>query len=132
MYVAMLPLWRRALIKLKQLTVKKNFSRLAVGAAFVFVLQMFNLPIPGGTTGHAVGGAVVALVFGPWPALTIVSLVLLIQAFVFGDGGLTAFGANSFAMAFVQPFAAALVYQLVTRSSLFTKDNATNFNGRQM
>lgn len=130
MYVAMLPLWRRALNKLKQLPLKKNFSLLAVAAAFVFVAQMFNVPIPGGTTGHAVGGAVVALMFGPWLALLVVSLVLLIQAFVFGDGGLTAFGANSFAMAFVQPFTAVLVYRLVTGSSLFS-NNATTLSKRQ-
>lgn len=130
MYVAMLPLWRRALIKLKQ-SVKKNFSRLAVAAAFVFVLQMFNVPIPGGTTGHAFGGTVVALIFGPWLALTVVSLVLLIQAFIFGDGGITAFGANSFAMAFVQPFTAVLIYRLITGSLLFTSNNVTTLSRRQ-
>jgi cobalt/nickel transport system permease protein len=66
--------------------------------------MMFNIPVPGGTTGHAVGAAIVALLLGPWTAVVAVSVVLVIQALVFGDGGVTALGANCFNMAIVMPF----------------------------
>ena len=75
--------------------------------------MMFNIPIPGGTTGHAVGASVVALVLGPWTAVAAVSVALIIQAFLFGDGGITAIGANCFNMAVVMPFVTVLVFKLV-------------------
>jgi cobalt/nickel transport system permease protein len=74
---------------------------------------MFNIPVPGGTTGHAVGAAVVALLLGPWTGVVAVSVVLIIQALVFGDGGITAIGANSLTMAIVMPFTATWIFRLV-------------------
>jgi cobalt/nickel transport system permease protein len=73
---------------------------------------MFNLPVPGGTTGHAVGSAVIAILFGPWAATIAVSVALIIQAFIFGDGGITAIGANCFNMAIFMPFTAYYVFRL--------------------
>ena len=61
--------------------------------------MMFNIPLPGGTTGHAVGGTLIAILFGPYAACLAVSVALLIQALFFGDGGILAFGANCFNMA---------------------------------
>jgi cobalt/nickel transport system permease protein len=74
---------------------------------------MFNIPIPGGTTGHAVGGAIIAILLGPWTAVIAVSVVLIIQAIVFGDGGITAIGANCFNMAIVLPFVSYWVFKLI-------------------
>lgn len=87
---------------------------LAVFSAFSFVIMMFNLPLPGGTTGHAVGMAVASIVLGPWFSLLSISTALFIQALLFGDGGITTFGANCFNMAIVGSFAAYAVYRLLT------------------
>jgi len=73
---------------------------------------MFNIPIPGGTTGHAVGAGIIAILLGPWAAVMAVSVVLIIQAIIFGDGGITAIGANCFNMAVVMPFVSYWVFQL--------------------
>jgi cobalt/nickel transport system permease protein len=84
-----------------------------MAAAFSFLVQMFNIPIPGGTTGHAVGAGIIALLLGPWTAVIAVSVVLIMQAFVFGDGGITAIGANCFNMAIVMPFVAYWTFNLL-------------------
>jgi cobalt/nickel transport system permease protein len=81
---------------------------------------MFNLPIPGGSTGHAVGGAIVGIILGPWAAVVSITVALVIQAFIFGDGGITAIGANCFNMAFVMPFTAYVIYKLISGRSEVT------------
>ena len=86
---------------------------LGVAAAFCFLAMMFNVPLPGGTTGHAVCGTLVAILFGPWAATIAVSIALAIQAVFFGDGGILAFGANCFNMAFVLPLVGYTVYKLI-------------------
>ena len=86
---------------------------MAFGAAFVFVIMMFNVPMPGGTTGHAVGGTLVAILVGPWAAAIAITVALAVQAFLFGDGGVLALGANSFNMAFVLPFVGYYSYKLI-------------------
>lgn len=96
---------------------KRLIPYLGMAAAFSFLIMMFNIPIPGGTTGHAVGAAIIALLFGPWVAFISVSVALIIQAFVFGDGGITAIGANCINMALVMPFVAWAVFKLINRSS---------------
>jgi cobalt/nickel transport system permease protein len=75
--------------------------------------MMFNIPIPGGTSGHAVGAGIIAVLLGPWTAVIAVSVVLIIQALIFGDGGITAIGANCFNIAVVMPFTAYWVFKLV-------------------
>lgn len=90
----------------------RNIPYLGMAAAFSFIIMMFNLPVPGGTTGHAVGSAVIAIIFGPWAALIAVSVALIIQALIFGDGGITAIGANCFNMAVFMPFAAYFIFKL--------------------
>jgi cobalt/nickel transport system permease protein len=82
-------------------------------ACFVFLVQMFNIPLPGGTTAHAVGAALVAIVCGPWVAIIAVSISLAVQAIVFGDGGIMAFGANTLNMAVVQAVVAWTVWKLM-------------------
>ena len=92
---------------------KKLVPYLGMAAAFSFLLMMFNIPIPGGTTGHAVGAAIISLLFGPWITFIAVSVALIIQALVFGDGGITAIGANCINMALVIPFVAWWMYKLI-------------------
>lgn len=91
----------------------KYIPLLSIGAAFSFIIMMFNVPIPDGTTAHAVGGALLAVLLGPWAAFISVSIALVIQALFFGDGGILALGANIFNMAFILPFSAYIVYRVV-------------------
>ena len=105
--------WTIAQKKLKGQLSLKHVPYLAMAAAFSFLIMMFNIPIPGGTTGHAVGAGITALLLGPWTAVLAVSVVLIIQALLFGDGGITAVGANCFNMAFVMPFVSYWIFKLV-------------------
>jgi len=100
----------------------KYIPMLSVGAAFSFTIMMFNIPIPDGTTAHAVGGALLAVILGPWAAMISVSIALIIQALFFGDGGILALGANIFNMAVVMPFVSYGIYQLIAgRSDTLSK-----------
>ena len=104
MTAAMLPVWGHAIKKIKLELPREKVPLIGVGAAFSFLAMMFNVPLVGGTTGHAVGGTLIALLFGPDAACIAVSVALLLQAVIFGDGGILAFGANCFNMAFVLPY----------------------------
>lgn len=109
----MLPVWGVAVKKVKEEVSKSKMPMLGIGASFSFLIMMFNVPLPGGTTGHAVGGTLVAILLGPWAACISVTIALLIQAFLFGDGGILAFAANCFNMAFVLPFTGYYVYKFI-------------------
>ena len=101
---AMVPVWTLAVRKVQGEISREKIPLLGIGAAFAFLIMMFNVPLPGGTTGHAVGGTLLAVLLGPWSACIAISVALLIQALLFGDGGILSFGANCFNMAFVLPF----------------------------
>jgi cobalt/nickel transport system permease protein len=73
---------------------ERRVPLLGVTAAFVFAAQMLNFPVAGGTSGHFLGAALAAILLGPWLACVVMSVVLVTQAFVFADGGVTALGAN--------------------------------------
>jgi cobalt/nickel transport system permease protein len=107
-----------AVKKVKNEVSARNIPYLGMAAAFSFIIMMFNLPIPGGTTGHAVGSAVIAILFGPWTATVAVSVALIIQALIFGDGGITAIGANCFNMAVFMPFTAYYIFTLARNNSV--------------
>lgn len=113
---AMAPVWWLAVQKVKQEIPREKMPLLGIGAAFSFLGMMFNLPLPGGTTGHAVGAVLLAILFGPWSACLAVSVALFVQALFFGDGGLLAFGANCFNMAFVMPFAGWAIYRALKKA----------------
>ncbi|MDR0852620.1 MAG: cobalt transporter CbiM [Clostridiales Family XIII bacterium] len=112
---AMVPVLAVSVKKVKEEVSKEKLPLLGVGAAFSFLLMMFNVPLPGGTTGHAVGAVLVAVLLGPYAACLSVTVALAIQALLFGDGGVLALGANCFNMAFVMPFVGYAVYKLVSR-----------------
>jgi len=114
MYAFMAVVWSAAAKIVKKTLNTKQVPLLAIGAAFSFVIMMFNIPIPGGTSGHAVGGALVSILIGPWAAVIAVTVALLVQALLFGDGGITAFGANSFNMAFALVFSGYFVYRIIS------------------
>jgi cobalt/nickel transport system permease protein len=116
-YAFIIPYLALASRKVKQRLRSRHAPLMALGAAFSFVIMMFNVPIPGGTTGHAVGGAIVAILLGPWAASISVSVALIVQALLFGDGGITALGANCFNMAIVIPFVSYYSYTLIAGKS---------------
>jgi len=113
-YAVMLPIWTAASRIVKKTLRARQVPLLAIGAAFSFVIMMFNVPIPGGTTGHAVGGVLVAILLGPWAACIAITVALVIQALLFGDGGITAIGANCFNMAVILPFAGYYIYKAIS------------------
>lgn len=117
MGAAMVPVWVHAVRKVNKEVPKEKIPLLGAAAAFSFLGMMFNVPLPGGTTGHAVGGTLIALLFGPNAACLAVSVALLLQAVIFGDGGILAFGANCFNMAFVLPFVGYGIYRLLMGKS---------------
>src|SRR4051794_6665234 len=79
--------------------------------------MMFNVPVPGGTTAHGVGGTLIAIVLGPWAAVIAVSTALIIQALFFGDGGILAIFANCFNMGVLLPFTGYWAYRLIAGRS---------------
>lgn len=113
--IAMVPVWAASIRKVKAEVPRSRLPLLGVGAAFSFLIMMFNVPLPGGTTGHAVGAVLLAALMGPWAACIAVSVALLLQALLFGDGGILSFGANCFNMAFVLPFAGHFLFDLLRR-----------------
>jgi cobalt/nickel transport system permease protein len=113
-YAVMLPVWVVSSRVVKRTLKSKQVPLLAIGAAFSFVIMMFNVPIPGGSTGHAVGGVLVAILLGPWAACIAVTVALVVQALLFGDGGITALAANCFNMAFVLVFAGYYIYRAIS------------------
>jgi cobalt/nickel transport system permease protein len=90
---------------------------LGVMGAFVFAAQMINFPVAAGTSGHLVGGALLAIALGPAPAMLVMTAILAIQAFVFQDGGIMALGANIFNMAIVGVLAGYLPYKMLAPTS---------------
>jgi len=120
LYATSAPFWYVALRRLKRLLTTRLIPLLSVFAAFSFLVMMFNLPLPGGTTGHALGVAIASIVLGPWASILAISIALLIQALFFGDGGVTTLGANCFNMAIVGSLVAYLVYRLLAGRAAIT------------
>ena len=116
-YALVLPFWVVAFRRVSRALHTRLVPLLALFSAFSFVIMMFNIPLPGGTTGHAVGVALAAIVLGPWAAIVAISMALLIQALFFGDGGITSYAANCLNMAVVGAFAAHWTHALVSGRS---------------
>ena len=109
----MVPVWTVAFRKVQKTLSNRRVPTLALCAAFSFVIMMFNVPVAGGSSAHAVGAVFIAILLGPWAATVSVSTALLIQALVFGDGGILAFGVNCLNMAVVMPFTGYYLYKLL-------------------
>lgn len=113
MYAVSAPFWFIAGKKIKNSLSSKTVPLLSIFSAFSFIIMMFNVPVPGGTTAHAIGSVLMAILLGPWAAVIGVSIALLIQAVFFGDGGILSFGANAFNMAILMPFVGYYCYQIL-------------------
>ena len=88
---------------------------LGIASSLSFLIMMFNVPVPGGTTAHAVGGTLLAILIGPDAACIAVTVALILQAFLFGDGGILSLGANVFNMACIMPFTGYWIYNFFRR-----------------
>jgi cobalt/nickel transport system permease protein len=86
---------------------------MGVCAAFIFAAQMINFPIPGGTTGHLLGGTLAGALLGPWAGSLVMVAVFIVQATVFQDGGLTVLGANIFNMGLIGTFGGYYLYKAI-------------------
>jgi cobalt/nickel transport system permease protein len=86
-----------------------------ITAAFIFAAQMFNFPVAAGTTGHLLGGALAAVLLGPSVGAIVVTIVVVVQALVFADGGITALGYNVLNMAIIPAYGGYAVFRIFRR-----------------
>jgi cobalt/nickel transport system permease protein len=94
---------------------EKQIPLAGIAAAFIFAAQMFNFPVAAGTTGHLLGGALAAILLGPHMGAIVVTIVVVVQALVFADGGLTALGYNVLNMAIVPAYGGYALFRLFRR-----------------
>jgi len=120
MFLLVAPFWAVGLRKIRQNLSARSVPLIALIAAFSFVIMMFNVPLPGGTSGHVIGAALAAILLGPEVAVIAISIALIIQAFFFGDGGILAIGANCFNMGVVIPYIAYTVYSALSKGTPLT------------
>ncbi|NPA16474.1 energy-coupling factor ABC transporter permease [Persephonella sp.] len=111
-YVVTAGLWAYGFKKLKDVLDERTLPFVAVMTAFSFVISLFTVPLPGGTSGHAVGVGLLSVAFGYWVAFVSLSVVFFLQAVLFGDGGITTFPINAFSMGFVGGVVAHYSYRL--------------------
>lgn len=95
----------------RQVLKREDVPRIALAGAFIFAAQMFNFPVPGGTSGHFLGGALAFILFGPRVGLTVMAAVLGVQALLFHDGGMLALGANVLCTGLIGGMAGYAIYK---------------------
>ncbi|HEX7431178.1 MAG TPA: cobalt transporter CbiM, partial [Candidatus Limnocylindrales bacterium] len=111
------PAWALASRQVKKVLNNRTVPLLAIFSALSFTIMMFNVPVPGGTTAHGVGGTLIAVVLGPWAAVIAVSTALILQALFFGDGGVLAIFANCLNMGIILPFVGYAAYRVLAAGS---------------
>ncbi len=104
-----------ALRRVRQELPPRKVPLLGLAAAFLFAAQMVNFPVLGGTSGHLIGGVLAAALLGPSAAVVVVTTVLIVQCFLFNDGGVLALGANIFNMAIIDSVGGYAIYRVVCR-----------------
>lgn len=102
---------------------ERQIPLLGVLAAFIFAAQAINFPVAGGTSGHLLGGALAAIVLGPWAAVLVMTSVIALQGLLFQDGGLLVMGWNIINMGVLTAFTGYLVYTLLKRTVGISKTN---------
>lgn len=110
-----------AISKTNQTLGEKQIPLMGVMAAFIFAAQMLNFPILGGTSGHFLGGALAAIVLGPWASILVMTSVIAIQAILFQDGGLLVMGANIFNMGILTAMIGFGLYKIAGKSNKQTR-----------
>jgi len=107
----------RALRNVGRTITPRKVPLMGLASAFLFVAQMINFPVLGGTSGHLLGAVLAAILLGPDEAVLVMTVVLSVQAFLFADGGVLALGANLFNMAVLAPLLGYAVYRLASRQA---------------
>jgi cobalt/nickel transport system permease protein len=108
---------RLALRAVRRNLLPRRVPLLGLAAAFVFAAQMLNFPVAAGTSGHLIGAALATVLLGPAAAVVALTAVLLLQALVFADGGITALGANVLNLAMIAPLVACGVFRTVRNAA---------------
>ena len=106
-----------AIYKVKKFFKARGIATMGIIAALIFAGQMINFTIPGGTSGHLLGGALAAIILGPHAGAIVIAVVLIVQCFIFMDGGVSALGANIFNMAIIGVYGSFLIYMLIGKLS---------------
>ena len=94
---------------------EKSAPLAGLTAVFIFAVQMLNFPVAAGTSGHLLGGALAAVLVGPWAATLALTVVLMMQGFLFADGGLTAIGLNVFNMGIIGVWSGYIIFLLLKK-----------------
>ena len=105
-----------AVRQVRQVATEKVIPLAGISAAFIFAAQMFNFPVAAGTTGHLLGGALAAILLGPHLGAIVVTIVVVVQALLFADGGLTAMGYNVLNMAVIPAYGGYAAFSLLRRA----------------
>ena len=106
-----------AIYKVRSYFKGRVIALMGIICALIFALQMINFTIPGGTSGHLLGGALAAIILGPHAGAIVIAVVLIVQAFIFMDGGIVALGSNIFNMAIIGVYGSYLIYWLLGKIS---------------
>lgn len=129
LWAAMAPAWFFASKRIQRTWRASQIPFLAMASAFSFVIMVFSLPLPGGTTGHITGTTLIAILLGPWAAALAVSIALVIQALFFGDGGITAIGANCFNIGLVEAMVGYGIYSLFAGAGRHVRGRTSKARG---
>jgi cobalt/nickel transport system permease protein len=105
-----------SLKKVRSHYAEKAVPLMGVCAAFIFAAQMINFPIPGGTSGHLLGGTLAGILLGPWAGSLVMAVVFIVQALFFQDGGLTVLGANIVNMGLIGTFGGYYLYLAIRKA----------------
>ena len=112
-YLLFILLFKKGIKKLRMQLNDEVLPLLSSLTALSFIIMMFNIPIPGGTSGHALGATLIAIIFGPWASFMAICFVLLLQALLFGDGGITTYAINAITMGYISSFSGYYTYKLL-------------------
>ena len=110
-----------AIRKTNKVLGEKQVPLMGIMAAFIFAAQMLNFPVAGGTSGHLLGGALAAIVLGPWAAMLVMTAVIAVQGLLFQDGGLIVMGANILNMGLLTAIVGYGLYRIVSKSNITTR-----------
>ncbi|MCL4339258.1 cobalt transporter CbiM [Patescibacteria group bacterium] len=113
LYTVCTPFLMKASREAKKKLDSKTIPLISLFSALSFLIMMFNVPLPGGTTGHAVGTVISSIILGPWIGMLTTTVALIIQALFFGDGGILTLGANIFNMAIVMALAGYAIFRFL-------------------
>jgi cobalt/nickel transport system permease protein len=112
-WIAAIVLLAMSLKRVEAAYQERTVPLMGVCAAFIFAAQMINFPIPGGTSGHLLGGTLAGILLGPWAGSLVMSVVFIVQGFIFQDGGITVMGANIFNMGLIGTFGGYYLFRSI-------------------